>query len=164
MQAEGTHGGVYFVPARTMVTKWSSTASFVLGQYPKGVLAGPRTPWDCKSHLFVTNQVAIQPFCKPPRPADAEFRCGSRQIGLTPSISTVFGPSFGPKITKSCFLGEKKTPLRGTQQLPWRAWSQIRPIRAQGAHVEALGIPPHKGPMWRPGGTIPPHKGPWGPM
>ena len=57
---------------------------------PKGVLAGPRTPRDPKSHLFVTNWDAIQPFCMILRPGCAEFRRGSRQIGPTPSISTFF--------------------------------------------------------------------------
>ena len=33
------------------------------GPGPKGVLAGPGTPRDPKSDLFVTNWVAIQPFC-----------------------------------------------------------------------------------------------------
>ena len=42
---------------------------------------------------------------------------------------------FWTKNQKKLFSGRKKTPLRGTLQLPWRAWSQIRPIGAQGAHV-----------------------------
>ena len=82
------YGGVYFVPALTMVTKWSPTPPFALGQDPKGVLAGPGTPRDPKSHLFVTKWVAVAPSGTwGPRPG-AEFRCESRQGGPTPSIST----------------------------------------------------------------------------
>ena len=83
-------GGVFFVHALTTVTKRSSTAPFVLGQDPKGVLAGPGTLRDIKSDLFVTKWVAIQPFCTFEAGFDAEFRRESRQIGLTPSISTFF--------------------------------------------------------------------------
>ena len=64
---------------------------------PKGVQAEPGTPGDPKSHLFVTNWVAIQPFFKPKPGLYAEFRRGSRQIGPTPSISTFFRPFFDPK-------------------------------------------------------------------
>ena len=70
------------VSVKAILTKWSSTAPFALGQDLKGVLAGPGTPRGPKSHLFATNWVAIQPFCTSLRPADAEFRRGSRQIGL----------------------------------------------------------------------------------
>ena len=37
-------GGVYFVSVNTILTEWSPTAPFALGQDPKGVLAGPGTP------------------------------------------------------------------------------------------------------------------------
>ena len=56
----------------------------------QGVLAGPGTPRDPKSHIFVTNWVAIRPFCTIRVGKSAEFRRGSRQIGPTPSISTLF--------------------------------------------------------------------------
>ena len=39
-----SYGGVYLVSALTTVTKRSPTPPFVLGQDPKGVLAGPGTP------------------------------------------------------------------------------------------------------------------------
>ena len=60
------------------------------GPRAKGVLARPGTPRVPKSNLFVTNWVAIQPFCMILKPVSAEFRRGSRQIGLPPSISTFF--------------------------------------------------------------------------
>ena len=63
----------------------------------QGVLAGPGTPRDPKSHLFVTNRVAIQPFCTSEAGFDAKFRRGSRQIGPTPSNSTFFWTIFDPK-------------------------------------------------------------------
>ena len=53
-----------------------------------GVLAGPGTPRDPKSHLFVTKWVAIPPYGTPGTAFCTEFRRGSRQIGPTPSIST----------------------------------------------------------------------------
>ena len=58
---------------------------------------------------------------------------------------------FWTKNQKKWFSGRKKTPLRGTLQLPWRAWSQIRPIGAQGAHVAPWG------------GNSAPYGAPWGP-
>ena len=51
------------------------------GPGPKGVLAEPGTPTDSKSHLFVTNWVAIQPFCTFAARLYAEFRHGSRPGG-----------------------------------------------------------------------------------
>ena len=53
----------------------------------RGVLAGPETPSDPKSHIFVTNWVAIPPLCTFVAGPDAEFRRGSRQVGLTPPQS-----------------------------------------------------------------------------
>ena len=60
------------------------------GPGPKGVLAGPGTPRDPKSHLFVTNRFTIQPFCTFAARLYAEFRRGSRQIGPAPSILICF--------------------------------------------------------------------------
>ena len=57
---------------------------------PKGVRAGPGTPRDPKTHLFVTNRVAIPPFLTSGPGFYAEFRRGSRQGGPTPSISICF--------------------------------------------------------------------------
>ena len=65
-------------------------AGSLQGPGPKGVLAGPGTPRDPKSHLFVTKWVAIQPFWTILTGIDAEFQPGGRQIGPTPSISTFF--------------------------------------------------------------------------
>ena len=56
----------------------------------QGCASWARNPKGPKSHLFVTNWVAIQPFCTSLVPGCAEFRRGSRQIGPTPSISTHF--------------------------------------------------------------------------
>ena len=58
----------------------------------QGVLAGPGTPRDPKSHLFVTNWVAIQPFWTFAAGFDAEFRHGSRQGCPAPSISNIPEP------------------------------------------------------------------------
>ena len=63
----------------------------------KGVLAGPGTPRDPKSDVFVTKWVAIQPFGTFYARLDAEFQPGARQIGPTPSISTFFFIHFGPR-------------------------------------------------------------------
>ena len=57
---------------------------------PKGVQAEPGTPGDPKSHLFVTNRVAIRPFFAFEAGKCAEFQRGSRQGGPTASISTFF--------------------------------------------------------------------------
>ena len=71
---------------------------------PKGVLAGPGTPRDPKSDVFVTKWVAIQPFGTFYARLDAEFRPGARQIRPTPSISTFCSTHFGPKnLEKSKF-------------------------------------------------------------
>ena len=48
---------------------------------PQGVLAGPGTPRDPKSHLFATKWVAIQPFWTFLAAKYAEFRPGSRRGG-----------------------------------------------------------------------------------
>jgi len=70
----------------------------------KGVLAGPGTPRDPKSDVFVTKWVAIQPFGTFYARLDAEFQPGARQIGPTPSISTFVFTHFGPKnLEKSKF-------------------------------------------------------------
>ena len=78
----------------------------------------------------------------------------------TPLNLNFFLTIFWTQNAKKSFSGrKKKTPLRGTLQLPWRAWSQIRPIGAQGAHVAPLGSNPC-GPL---GGQFRPIWGPWGP-
>ena len=94
-----------------------------------GVLAGPRTPRDPKSHLFVTKWVAIRPFCVFLRPVCAEFRSGARQIGPTPSISTFVQHFFDPKI--------HKMPKSG------HVFEGPETARA------GLAIPPHGGPRGR---------------
>ena len=62
------------------------------GSIPRlqGVLARPRTQSDPMSDIFFTKWVAIPPFWTSEAGFCTEFRCGSRQIGLTPSISTFF--------------------------------------------------------------------------
>ena len=76
---------------------------------PKGVLAGPGTPRDPKSHLFGINWVAIQPFWAFYARLDAEFpagdvqngwmatqlvpkRCDFRSLGVPAPASTPLGP------------------------------------------------------------------------
>ena len=65
------------------------------------MLAGPGTPRDPKSDVFVTKWVAIQPFGTFYASLDAEFQPRARQIGPTPSISTFFSTHFGPKNLQS---------------------------------------------------------------
>merc|ERR1712185_103296 len=67
---------------------------------------------------------------------------------------------FWTKNVKKWFSGGKKTPLRGTPQLPWRAWRQIRPIGAQGAHVAPWGG--NSTPYGAHGGPMGPHGAPMG--
>ena len=67
----------------------------------KGVLAGPGTPRDPKSDVFVTKWVAIQPFGTFYARLDAEFRPGARQIGPTLSIS-IFFAHFGSNNLEKC--------------------------------------------------------------
>ena len=69
-----------------------------------GVLVGPGTPRDPKSHIFVTNWVAIQPFCAILQPTPAEFRRASRQIGPTPSIQLCFCPCWTKQTGKVLFF------------------------------------------------------------
>ena len=154
-----------------------------------GVLAVAGTPRDPKSYLFITSWVAIQPFYTSEAGIDIKIPARISPDRSHPSISTFLGSFFEPKNDEKCrnrdfwcpceerrspyggvgkkrgFLAGKKTPLRGTLQLPWRAWSQIRRTGAPcGAFVGA--IPPHKGPKgahvapW--GGSSAP-KGPWRP-
>ena len=79
-----------------------------------GVLAGPGTPRDPKTHLFGTNWVAIKPFWTSPAGNCAEFRRASRQIGPTPSISTFFDPFLTQKCPKLRFWVEKNAPARNS--------------------------------------------------
>ena len=72
----------------------------VPGTGSKGVLAGTGTPRHPKSDVFVTKWVAIPPYGTPGTAFFTEFRRGSRQIGPTPSISTLFSTTFGPQIAK----------------------------------------------------------------
>ena len=136
-----------------------------------GVLAGPGTPRDPKSHLFVTKWVAIRPFCVFLRPVCAEFRSGARQIGLPPSISTFFQQFVDPKMPKMpksghVFEGPETAraglaipPHRGPRGPMWRLLGAIP------AHNGPKGpIMGPRGPMWRLLGAIPPHKGPRGPL
>ena len=83
------------------------------GPGPKGVLAGPGTPRDPKSHLFVTNWVAIQPFCTSEAGFDAEFRCGSRQIGPTPQTQ-LFLDHFWTTNCQNRHFRRKKTPCEAS--------------------------------------------------
>ena len=67
------------------------------------MLAGPGTPRDPKYDV-VANWVAIQPFWTFYARLDAEFQPRARQIGPTPSISTVFvyfGAKYAKKTAKS---------------------------------------------------------------
>ena len=68
----------------------------------QGCASWARNPKGPKSHLFVTNRVAIQPFWTLLIPVDAKFRPRSRQIGPTPSISTFLGSFFRLKMLNKC--------------------------------------------------------------
>ena len=72
---------------------------------PKGVLAGPGTPRDPKSHLFVTKWVAVAPFGTLKPGSGSEFRPGSRRGGPGAQIPTFFSPILDPKMPKSRFSG-----------------------------------------------------------
>merc|ERR1712147_374399 len=87
-------------------------AGSLQGPGPKGVLAWPGTPRDPKSHLFVTKWVAIPPYGTPGTAFCTEFRRGSRQIGPTPSISTLFLAIFGPNKWKNAFFGDIFCPCK----------------------------------------------------
>ena len=84
----------------------------------KGVLAGPGTPRDPKSDVFVTKWVAIQPFGTFYARLDAEFRPGARQIGPTPSISS-FLSILDPQIWK--VLSFNMFSMFFCRRPPWRA-------------------------------------------
>ena len=78
-----------------------------------------------------------------------------------------FSTIFWIKNYKKSVSGRKKTPLRGTQQLPWRAWSQILPIRGPrgpcgGFWEQFRPIMGPRGPMWPLWGKILLHTGPNG--
>ena len=107
---------------------------------PKGVRAQPGTPRDPKSHLFVTNWVAIQPFCTSEAGFDAEFRRGSRQIGPTPSISTFFLTFFGPKMPKIEFGAKKNAPARNAAVPSNLGWKK-HPLGALGGPRGPWGAP-----------------------
>ena len=110
--------------------------------------AGPGTPRDPKTHLFVTNRVAIPPFLTSGPGFYAEFRRGSRQGGPTPSISTFFFTFFGMIFGKMPIFGKKTL----------ESCLVTADFRPAGRPAGALG--PHGAP-WGPMG---PHGAPWGPM
>ena len=94
---------------------------------PKGVRAGPGTPRDPKTHLFVTNRVAIPPFWTSGPGFYAEFWRGSRQGGPTPSISTFFDHFWHVFWGKVDFWPEKKRPCEATPPRSNRAWKSQPP-------------------------------------
>ena len=47
------------------------------------------------------------------KPADAEFRHGSRQVGPTPSISIFWGAILGPRKWKNAICGDIFCPCKG---------------------------------------------------
>ena len=116
-----------------------------------GVLARPGTPRDLKSHLFVTNRVANRPFCMILRPAGAEFRSGARQIGPTPSISTLFRPFLDPKMPKMPKSGHVFERIASSPG----GLGNSSPYGAQGAHVGPWGA------KSAPYGAL---GAPWGPI
>ena len=71
-----------------------------------GVLAGPGTPRDPKSHLFATKWVAIPPFWTLRPGSGSEFRPGSRRGGPGAQIPTFFSPILDQKLPKVNFLGK----------------------------------------------------------
>ena len=68
---------------------------------PKGVLAGPGTPRDPKSHLFVAKWVAVAPFGTSKPGSGSEFRPGSRRGGPGAQIPTFFSPILDPKMPQT---------------------------------------------------------------
>ena len=72
---------------------------------PKGVLAGPGTRMDPKSHLFVTNWVHIQPFWSLLAREFAEFPRGGHWGGSRPLNLNFFFTILEPKMSKSKFMG-----------------------------------------------------------
>ena len=80
------------------------------------MLAGPGTPRDPKSHLFVTKWVAVAPFGTWGPGPGAEFRCESRQGGPAPSISIFFFTILEPKNAQMSIVGKflkMDTPSQG---------------------------------------------------
>ena len=149
---------------------------------PKGVLAGPGTPRDPKSHLFVTKWVAVAPFGTLKPGSGSEFRPGSRRGGPGAQIPTFFSPILDPKMPKSRFSGRVSNLSathsngfgapgaqggprgpRGPQGAPWGP--QGAPWAPQGAQGGprgplALGAPMGPlGPPWAPWAPL----GPWAP-
>ena len=94
----------------------------------QGCASWARTPRDPKSHLFVTNRVAIQPFCTIQVGKFTELRRESRQIDLTPSISTFLLTIVGPNMPQIVVFVNKNSPCeeRAHQVLekntPWGPW------------------------------------------
>ena len=123
-----------------------------------------RNPKGPKSHLFVTNWVAIQPFCTSEAGFDAKFRRGSRQIGPTPSNSTFFGPFLEKKNHQKSRFGafwvqqivKRKSRLRG-----WDLSGEIRAgiwRRLVLVACKTVGWRPdwlQKGVIWGPWGSGP---------
>ena len=75
----------------------------ISAQGAHGVLAGPGTPRDPKSHLFATKWVAIPPFGTLKPGSSTEFRPGSRRGGPGAQIPTFFSSFLDPQMPKSRF-------------------------------------------------------------
>ena len=155
---------------------------------PKGVLAGPGTPRDPKSHLFVTKWVAVAPFGTLKPGSGSEFRPGSRRGGPGAQIPTFLFAYFGSKnAQKSIFweafefigthgngFGAKGSPgdPLGAPRDPLGALKGLKgprgPLGPRGAPRGPVG--PHgapwvpTGPLGAPQGPVGPHGAPWGPI
>ena len=133
------------------------------GSRGPGVLAGPGTPRDPKSHLFATKWVAIPPFGTLKPGSGTEFRPGSRRGGPGPKYQLFFRLFWTQKCPKVYFLGGFRIYLRPIAmdlgpQGPKGA--QGGPRGPLGAPRAALGVP--KGPKRAKGAPWAP-KGPLGP-
>ena len=130
------------------------------GPGPKGVLAGPGTPRDPKSHLFVTKWDAMAPFCTSEAGFDAKFRRGSRQIGPTPSNSTFFGPFLDQKCPKSSFWAKKNAPARNAAVPSNLGWKK-HPLGAKkNAPARNAAVPSNLGWKKHPLGALGGPRGP----
>ena len=128
--------------------------------YPKLVLAGPGTPRAPNQTFLAPNGSPSNRFAHPRRESISVFRCGSRQIGPTPSISTFLGSFLTPKMPKIAFSGRvskksAKSPRQNPRNRP--GWLKMPPQGPGGPWGPIFRyFPPIFGPPWAPLG------GPWG--
>ena len=157
------------------------------GPAPHGVLAGPGTPRDPKSHLFATKWVAIPPFGTLKPGSGTEFRPGSRRGGVPgPESTLLFDPFWTQECQKVNFLAgfriyvagrlSKTFPRgprgpKGPTGAPRGPWGAIFPKSAifcggfpflRRTHRNGLGAGAQGAPWGPPRGPLGPPKGPKG--